>query len=253
MIGRAIMIVVLACGPAFAQDAAPIGPTSVRAKELQAEGVAAYKAKDFATASRRFAAAYAAERYPGFLFSWAQSDRQRGECTSAVDLYQRFLDTSPPSDFAQLARDGIAACGGPAAPVEPPPIEPTPVEPVPVPVIGDDTLEVVDRAPEDPGFQHKLALGLLATGLVAGGTSAYFYLSARGYRDDANRVTLHADVAPLAQRYDDQLLVSRIAFGISLGFVAASAIRFFLTDSPKTDGVALGISPAGDFFVAGAF
>jgi tetratricopeptide (TPR) repeat protein len=246
VIVRAIVIAVLACGTAFAQ---PIGPTNARAKELQAEGVAAYKAKDFATASKAFAAAYAAERYPGFLFSWAQSDRQRGECTSAVELYQRFLDTTPPPDFAQLARDGIAACGGGTS-------KPAPVEPAPTPapaITADDKLEVVDRTPDDPGFQHKLALGLLATGLVASGTSGYLFLEARDARDEANGATMHADVKAPAQRYEDNLLYSRIALGVGLGFVAASALRFALTDSSTNDGVALGISPTGDFFVAGAF
>ena len=240
------LVIALAGATAFAQ--APIGPTSENAKQHQAAGVAAYKAKDFATASKEFAAAYAAERYSGFLFSWAQSDRQRGECSSAVDLYQRFLDTSPPPDFAQLARDGIAACGGTSAKPEPLP------PPTTVPAIsGDDKLEVPERPPTATGFPHKLSVALLATGVALGGTSAYFYLAARGDAKDANRAATYPEVARLYERSEDRLLVARITAGVGLTFVVASVIRFALTDTPKDDGVAFGVSPTGDVFVSGAF
>lgn len=84
MTRAAIVFAVVAATASASAQPPPQGPTSEKAKGHQAAGIAAYKAKDFTTASKEFAAAYAAERYPGFLFSWAQSDRQRGECTSAV-------------------------------------------------------------------------------------------------------------------------------------------------------------------------
>ncbi len=243
---RAALFVAIASATAYAQ---PSGPTNENAKQHHTAGLAAYKAKDFATASKEFAAAFAAERYPGSLFAWAQSDRQRGECTSAVELYQRFLDeTSPPESFAQLARDGIAACGGST---KPPPADPVPVMPA---ITADDKLEVPERPPPPKAeFPHKLSIILLSTGVALGGTSAYFYMSSRDAAKDADRAADHADVVRLYQLAEDRLLVSRITLGVGIGFAAASAIRFALTDSPPDDTVAIGVSPSGALFVAGAF
>ncbi len=243
---RATIVLLLASASALAQPATPTGPTTEKAKAHQAAGIAAYKAKDFATASKEFAAAYAAESYDGFLFSRAQSDRQRGECASAVELYERFLATSPAPDFAQASRDGIAACGGSSA-------TPAPA-PVPMPnIVADDTLERPERSTERVVWPHKLAVGLMMTGVLFGGTSAAFYVSARRAANDADRAAEHTDVTTLYERAENHLAASRISLGISAAFVAASVIRFVLTDAPDPHGdLVVGVSPGG-LSIAGAF
>ncbi len=118
---------------------------------------AAFEAEDFAEASKQLERAYMFEPEPELLYPWAQAERNLGHCDSAVDLYEKFIDTGPSERMAELARQNIARCeettAAEATPVEPEPAmddEPPPprveprsdtrieTRPVPIKPVGRD-------------------------------------------------------------------------------------------------------------------
>lgn len=184
--------------------------TNDKAKARFVAGMTAYQAADFEGAIKEFAAGYAVEPWPGFLFAWAQAERQREHCNEAVALYERFLASEPPADAAQLAKDGIAACGTSPklAPAKPLPARP------------------VYRRERVPGFHQKLALGLSTGGALLGGASLVTYLLGRGAERDAMRQPTLPEVTDRYERAKDLLVVSPILGGIGAALLIAGGIRF---------------------------
>lgn len=86
-------------------------------------GQAAFAAGEYETAITELKAAYAIEEAPILLYAWAQAERLAGDCERAIELYARFLATSPPDAQEEKARSNIEVCGGDpdAAYVAPPP------------------------------------------------------------------------------------------------------------------------------------
>jgi hypothetical protein len=163
------------------------------------------------------------------LFAWAQSERQRGDCASAVKLYERFNATSPPAEVRQLADDAIAACG------DKPTIERT-IEP-----------SVVKT--ERP-FHHKLAVGLGAGAAIVGGVAIYFYVSSGNAADAADRAATHPEAIDLYDRAKDRRLVAQITGGVSLGLATAAVLRFLLHGDGDHDRKTFAITPNGAAFIA---
>jgi tetratricopeptide (TPR) repeat protein len=85
-------------------------PKNPEAAKLLEEGQVKYKAEKFAAAIEDFKRGYDIEADPAFLIAWAQAERQRGRCASAVRLYQKFLATDPPEVAKEFARDGLVRC-----------------------------------------------------------------------------------------------------------------------------------------------
>jgi tetratricopeptide (TPR) repeat protein len=85
-------------------------PKDAEAMRLLDEGQVKYKAEQFGEAIEDFKRGYEIEPDPAFLIAWAQAERQRGRCTSAVRLYKRFLATDPPEVAQEFARDGLVRC-----------------------------------------------------------------------------------------------------------------------------------------------
>ncbi len=85
-------------------------PTDPVAKGHLERGNAAYARGDFKTAVDEYRKGFAKQDDPAFLYTWAQAERRRNDCASAVKLYQRYLATDPPQLSAEYARDGILKC-----------------------------------------------------------------------------------------------------------------------------------------------
>lgn len=203
---KTLLVAIIVLVPALVRADGEGGlPTNDKAKAKFLSGLEAYKANDFDTAIKDFAAGYAAEPWPGFLFAWAQAERQREHCPEAIALYERFLATDPPAEPAQLAKDAMAACG--TAPKPPPP-------------------KPIVRRERVPGFHHKLALGLTSSGVLLGGASLACYLLGR--RDE--RLSMRSPTLPDAEsRYEraqDLLVASPVFGGLAAALVIAGGIRF---------------------------
>lgn len=206
-------------GPAPAPAAG--GPTTAVGRERLLAGDTAFAASDYARASTEYAAGFAAEGWSGFLFAWAQSQRLRGDCPSALELYNRFLATSPPTKVEVMTRDAIAACGDTTAPTK-----------VPTNAHPDDTslekIELRPPPPVEPPFQHKLAVVLVGSGLVASGVGLGYYVKARGSASDASRQAAHQEAIAHYERAKDRTLVARITGGVGAALVIAGVVRFVL-------------------------
>lgn len=74
------------------------------------EAQQAFKNEDYDAAAAAVEAAYIIEPQPMLLYPWAQAERSRGNCAAAVELYQRFLDSDPPTEAATVAKENMDRC-----------------------------------------------------------------------------------------------------------------------------------------------
>ena len=221
-------------------------PETTDGKAYFADGTAAFDRGEYAAASRAFAAGYEIEKWTGFLFAWAQAERKAGNCDKAVKLYSRFISTKPGEGAIEHALGWIKECGGTYT--EPPP------EPVVVSTDEEKKLredkERQDRARREqeerereraraaqrPGFQHKLAIGLGAGALIAGGIATWALVRSGQDFDRAATVGTYKDVVKFRDRGEDRLLLGRITVGVGLGLATATVLRVVLQDrTPRTE------------------
>jgi hypothetical protein len=149
------------------------------AKRLFGEAQAAFEVGDFATASARLESAYLIEPEPSLLYPWAQAERQLDHCKTAIELYQKFIDSRPAERMVTAANQNIERCeqrlAETAAAAEPPPPEPgTDEEEAPFgPPDEEQPPKKADANPkaEKIGIAVGATLvGVGAVGLAAGGT-----------------------------------------------------------------------------------
>lgn len=132
---------------------------AVRAGEL-------FRSGEFEQAAAAFAEAYARTGDPALLFGRAQALRRAGSCSAAIEVFEQFIDTSPPAADVQAARDVIEACRSILAEEAPEP-EPDATEPEPT---SEPT------PPPRPRWHRDVAGGvLLGSGLAVAVTGAALY------------------------------------------------------------------------------
>ncbi len=77
-----------------------------------AEGLEAYAEGDYSTAASLFEEAYAKEPNEQLLFAWAQSERFRGNCRRALELYDQVLKTKLTKANRSAVRAAMKECRG---------------------------------------------------------------------------------------------------------------------------------------------
>lgn len=144
------------------------------ARRLFGEAQSAFETGDYSTASARLEAAYAIEPKPELLYPWAQAERNLDRCKEAIELYRKFLDSSPSERMADAAKQNIARCEERLGalesdePEEAPPATDEEPPPFAVESQGDgDDPEPTDR-PTRPGSE-KVGVAVGATMLAVGG------------------------------------------------------------------------------------
>jgi hypothetical protein len=210
--GAKLWVLVSLCvaSVAAAQPAKP-NPDAERHHQ---RGLAALRAepKDFTTAAAEFAAAYAIDPRPRYLFNLALAQRLGGACRKAIESYRAYLDTHPPESYAGDARTGIERCEKllaaeadvPLA-VDPKPAEPprlveqtrpdetrpgTPGTPATPATPGaarpgagpDQSADLVAHSPSPargPWYRDRAGTALVVTGAAAGIAGAVCYVLAR--------------------------------------------------------------------------
>lgn len=101
----------VACMLSLALSVAPAQIVSdPEAKRLVGEARRAFGDGEYAEAADKIEAAYLIEPAPALLYPWAQAERSRGNCRTAVDLYQQFIDTGPDEAIAAQAQENIDRC-----------------------------------------------------------------------------------------------------------------------------------------------
>lgn len=93
--------------PASEEQGASEG--SDAASELET-AVALYEEGKFEEAARAFRKAFAIEPSPRYLYAWAQAERESGNCSAAVDLYQQFIEQGASEGGVAAAEENISRC-----------------------------------------------------------------------------------------------------------------------------------------------
>jgi tetratricopeptide (TPR) repeat protein len=158
---RSLAVLVVVAGlsgsrPMLARAAAPAAvpmpaePSPAESLEL---GLAAYGRGEYHEAAKHFERSYAQQPELATLYAWAQALRSAGDCTAAIELYQRFLDAGARDDSRAAALANQQRCRETLdATPEPPP--PRPLERPAAPAL-----------PPPPATRHpSVPLALLGTG-----------------------------------------------------------------------------------------
>lgn len=186
-----LLPVVIAFQVAVGDDALPSDNNA--SKAAFEAGLTAYAAKDYDKAVAQFQLAHAMHARPEVLYAWAQAERLRGNCRTAIPLYARFVQESSSATARERANEQLVNCKK----LQPPPWY-------------EDT------------WGHVLAAG----GLVAAATGGYFFLVSERDYDRAARAETFGDYADTFERAKDERLVAFIGLGVG-GALLAGAIGHY--------------------------
>jgi hypothetical protein len=257
MTNRIGLVLVASLAVATPAMAAPKGN---EAKAAFTKGVAAYKKGAFDSASEALARSFALEADPDTLFAWAQSERQRGKCDKAIELFEKLLAYELPAANKQAIREKVAECKAivgaqKPAPVEPPP-EPTPQpppEPAPEPPpIVSAPEPAPEAAPEGRAWWKDPVGGVLVgAGAVGLGVGGYFMLSARSADRDADAATNYFEFEERTRRAEAHGRNGVIA-AVAGGALVGAGIIWYATRGPRPESttVTTWLAPSGGGLVA---
>ena len=246
---RAVAIAVLALAtPALA------APKGSQAKAAFTKGLAAYKKGAFDTASENLAKSFGLEADPDTLFAWAQSERQRGKCDKAIELFEKLLAYELPDENKRAIREKVDECKailGPQKPVAEPPPEPAPApaqppEPAPPAVAPAETARPRSDASAPEGrawWKDPVGGVLVGAGVVGVGVGGYFLLSARSAQSDADAATNYFDFEEHSRRAESQGRNGLIAALAGGALVGAGVIWYATRDSPKSTTISAWLAP----------
>lgn len=175
----------------------------------------AYQAGDFDRAASEIARAYELAPSPNLLFPWAQAERQRGDCSTAIKLYARYLAEEPGETTAALARDHIETC---VASLETESTADQPTARVPT-----KTKDSADRT----WIRDPVGGALVGGGVLFMGVGLGMMVGARSMMIDA----LESDHANYASEADRAVTVDRFGIaGLSIGaaLVVGGVVRYVL-------------------------
>jgi hypothetical protein len=197
-----------------------IGPPSPTPPPALERAERAFVAGDYARASAEFAAAYAAEPNPRYLYAQAQAERLAGNCAHALQLYDEFLALHPPEQAAADARANRARCSTAAEATPEVTTDPTPNESA----AGDPTQGPSDRPkpPRDRSrawYRDPWGGALVGSGLFVGGIGV-------GLMINAARLDADAGDAPTEGAYETTRDDARLRQRFGLGTTIAGAALF---------------------------
>lgn len=206
-----------------------------KAQQLFEEAQQAFEQKDYATASARLEQAYLIEPAAELLYPWAQAERNLDRCESAIDLYEKFIDTHPSQRMVEAAEQNIARCKetlAANAPAEPPPVpaageddETAPREDTPPPRPKADPQR--DDAPRkvgrDPAGAVLVSVG--AAGVIAGAVLLGIASKQAKKTSDAKDNSNYLDMRAAAMKQRNAGIAVMVVGG---ALVVAGAIRYGL-------------------------
>jgi hypothetical protein len=238
--GLCVLALLAFVGAAHADSPAPL---LKRARVHLERGLRAYSAKDYRAAIAAFRAGYATQAHPDFLFAWAQAERLRGDCASAVSLYEQYLTRAPPTLEREAAQRAQAHCQtreparhGVAAPL----FNSARERAAPLPEARAPL--VPDRDAPDTPFRHD-AWGnvLLAAGVVGLGVGLGYTLAANTAETDAQRARTYGDYVAHSERAELRRTLGIVLMSSGSGLVVGGILRY----------IAAGRSGAGDLSLSG--
>jgi hypothetical protein len=195
-------------------------------------GAALAAERKYEEAARSFQAAYELGQRKEALFAWAQVERLRGNCVTAIPLYRKFLASAEltPAQI-EAAELSIHRCEAePEAKPEPPP----PPAPAPIPAVAPAP-PVVVTVPA-PARSHR---SVVATGVMLGaavactGASATFFLLSRNDERQASSAEIWQDYYDAARRARDRQRLAAGLFGAGV-LLGGGALLQWLASAPVT-------------------
>lgn len=204
----------------------------------------------FKEALEQLTLAYALDPRPELLYAIGQVHVQLGNCTQAINFYERFLQTKPAAGPAAAAKEAIETCK--TAPPDTPEPEPEPQQqPDPEPPPPDPDPPPMTRVDKDepaggkPFYKDALGMGLVGGGIALGVASVIFYTQMNGALDDAEDAPTFAEHGDLR---DEATSKRNLSVGLAIGSAAllgAGVVRFITRDTgERTNKVA--VTPTGD-------
>lgn len=225
-----------------------------KAQKLFDEAQKAFEQKDYATASDKLERAYLIEPAPELLYPWAQAERNLDRCESAIDLYQKFIDTDPGERMVGAAQQNIDRCKETLAAQQP-------EEPPPVPEVGsdDETAPRDDTPPAKPkGEQGQddgaknigrdpagaVLVSLGGVGVIAGAVLlGVASKQAKKTANDGNEHTTYLDMRKAALTQRNAGIAVMVVGG---ALIVAGAIRYgLLARKQKRTDVGLWVDRTG--------
>jgi tetratricopeptide (TPR) repeat protein len=192
-----------------------------------------HKQAKYAESLDELKTAYALDPQPHLLYAMGQLLVGLGRCEEAITYYQRFVDSKPAADLAQIATEAIEVCktnpppavlDKPAAPVEPPPPTPPP-SPPPVPV------KAPPPQPETaPWYTDYFGDGLVVAGLAGGAVGIVLYTGALSDRDAADKATSYAAYQKLDDSAHSERTEALVVGAVGAALVVGGIIHFVVSD-----------------------
>ncbi len=247
-------------------------PDFVAAKKHYSAAESAAKAQDWSTAAKEYGVAYEITRDPVLFFKLGNAYQLSGDCTRAVEYYERYIAEAKPSEEYKVdAKSRITKCnaassgGTENSDLAPATTDAGGSAAVPgleenqnsgVDLVGTDSESVGQPTfiDDEPTWQETAAWTSIGVSVAFLSASAILGLSANSREEDIDNLISFrdgdgnpAEFDPnIQQRYDklvdegEQLnTLSLVALGLA-GVSAASAIVFFVLDSsssPEDDGL----------------
>lgn len=209
--------------------------SDAEAKRLVGEARQAFSAGDYAEAAEKIEAAYLIEPAPALLYPWAQAERSRGDCRSAIELYQKFLDSGPDEAIAAAATENIERCEAQLA-LEPPEEEDDDEDIVEA-VLGEEEpfgteeekTEVAPTPTRDdvrPWYKDPVGGVLLGVGLAGVGVGLGLYGGASSVAKGVADEDTHQSYADRRQRAGALRTGSIVAVSVGGALVVGAVIRY---------------------------
>jgi hypothetical protein len=177
-------------------------------------GLDAYRAGDYATASREFEVAYKMDPIPTLLFTWAQSEREAGHCDKAMPLYKKYLYSDINKKQVEATREKMKLCDGKVT--TPPPKE------------TDPQRSPTDTAPR--WYKDKLGGALTVAGVIGIGVAIVYFAKASGTRSDAEKEMFLDDYKAGLADATTERRIGAVSLTLGLGLVASGIAVYVIHD-----------------------
>lgn len=232
----AALCVILAGGAASAQS----GPL----REAYDQGLAAFQARDYETALRRFQRAYELSRSPEFLFNIGLTLERLGRRQEAVAAFQRFLELEPASPQRAVVERRLAALH--EAPVATPPTPP------PVPVVTPVAVRpVIAPPPPTPRARPAWPWVVLGAGVAVGATGVVVAVTASDPGADP-AVRTEAQYVDATGALETRRVISGVLMGVGGAALVAGLVGLVVSrPSREAAGVQAFATPITGGAVAG--
>jgi tetratricopeptide (TPR) repeat protein len=255
-----VLLVLLAgLGTAIADDEIA-KPTKAKAKEHLAAGAGLYRAREFEKAIEQFKAGILVEDAPIFHFNLGQSYRQLGRYEDSIWHFDRFLRRANPlppkyrDAVESLVKDMKAEMERKA--MTRPPTDPADGE-------GNKEIEKTVKQPipvappiesVSPWYADGFGWGLLGTGVVGGGVSAFLFVRAGALDDDANAEASQSRRSDLRDQASSRRLAGTIIGVVGAGALVTGIVKLAIAPHrpERTDSISFvfsgnGVALAGKF------